>query len=119
MVSFKIEYSLENRKELMTKIKQTYPDRIPIILEPRVGSSDPQTKKKKFLVPSGSAMYVLFQEFRKHISGINSGQTVVFLTNNTMINSGSSVDEIYTSHQDEDGFLYITYTTENVFGDIH
>ena len=47
MSSFKDAHSLEKRRELSQKILNTYPDRVPVIIEPATGSNNPLTIKKK------------------------------------------------------------------------
>ena len=43
-------------------------------------------------------------------------QTLFFTINGKMISSSQLLLEIYDNEKDKDGFLYITYTSENTFG---
>ena len=52
---------------------------------------------------------------RKRIK-IAPEKALFIFVNGTMPATHASVDEIYEKHQDEDGFLYLTYCTENTFG---
>ena len=57
-------------------------------------------------------MYVV----RKRIK-LDEQETLYFFVNeNVLVNSSQTMINIYNSHQDEDGFLYLTYCNENVFG---
>jgi GABA(A) receptor-associated protein len=40
----------------------------------------------------------------------------LFVSKGTLPPTVSSLQAVYDSHQDEDGFLYITYSGENTFG---
>ena len=53
--SFKESYEFKNRKKEADRIREKYPDRVPIIVEKSTKSTDiPDIDKKKYLVPSGS-----------------------------------------------------------------
>ena len=49
--SFKIEHTLEKRKNESSRIRDKYPDRIPVIVERANKSDMPEIDKKKYLVP--------------------------------------------------------------------
>jgi len=38
------------------------------------------------------------------------------MINNSMVVGSKSISDIYDDMKDEDGFLYMTYTSENTFG---
>ncbi|GES78331.1 autophagy-like protein 8 [Rhizophagus clarus] len=87
---FKDEHPFDKRKAEAERIRQKYPDRIPVICE-KVEKSDIATiDKKKYLVPADL--------------------TVVLPPTAALMSS------IYEEHKDDDGFLYITYSGENTFG---
>ena len=64
------KFSLEHRIKECKKIREKYPDRIPVIIEKSVNNSGriPNLDKHKFLVPAditiGQFMYVLRQRFK-------------------------------------------------------
>ena len=38
------------------------------------------------------------------------------MVDNNMVTGSSNLSIVYADDQDDDGFLYVTYTTENTFG---
>merc|ERR1712070_216601 len=86
---FKEEHSLDKRREVADRIRAKYPDRIPVIVEKAPKSDAPDIDKKKFLVPADITVGKFVYEIMSHI---------------------------YAKYKDEDGFLYITYSGENTFG---
>ena len=52
---------------------------------------------------------------RKRIN-IEPSQALFIMINGQLVIGSQSISILYEEHQDEDGFLYITYTTENTFG---
>ncbi|KAJ5136950.1 autophagy protein 8 [Penicillium atrosanguineum] len=99
---FKDEHPFEKRKAEAERIRQKYNDRIPVICE-KVEKSDIATiDKKKYLVPADLTVGQFVYVIRKRIK--LSPEKAIFIF----------VDE---EHKDEDGFLYITYSGENTFGD--
>ena len=48
---------------------------------------------------------------------IDDTETLFFFVNdNVLVNTSQTMNAIYDSHKDDDGFLYFTYCSENVFG---
>ena len=116
MNKFKKQHSLEKRKEESKRIREKYEDRIPLIVLKDKKSNIPDIDRFKFLAPHditlGQFMYVV----RKRIK-LDEQETLYFFVNeNVLVNSSQTMINIYNSHQDEDGFLYLTYCNENVFG---
>ncbi|MBI51624.1 MAG: hypothetical protein CL779_00195 [Chloroflexi bacterium] len=112
---FKKSISYEKRLNESTKIRQVYPNRVPIIVEKYDTCELPDIDKCKYLVPKdmtfGQFMYII----RKRIH-LDSKQALFVTINNCLISSSENVDNIYNEHRDEDGFLYVVYTSENTFG---
>eukprot|EP00999_Lentomonas_sp_LEN2_P003136 NODE_986_length_1074_cov_72.398099_g942_i0.p1 GENE.NODE_986_length_1074_cov_72.398099_g942_i0~~NODE_986_length_1074_cov_72.398099_g942_i0.p1 ORF type:complete len:123 (-),score=27.29 NODE_986_length_1074_cov_72.398099_g942_i0:604-972(-) len=113
---FKEENTLEKRKAEAARIRQKYPDRIPVVCEKAEGSSIPDIDKNKYLVPSelnvGQFVYVV----RKRIK-LAPEKSVFLFVNNALPPTAAIMSQLYESHKDEDGFLYIKYSGENTFGD--
>jgi len=116
-VQFKQEYSFEKRKEVATKILHKYPDRVPVIVERlQDDTNSPLANKKKFLVPRDTTAAMLIIEIKKHLTNLQQDESVLILTNNLLITPTAMLGKLYEKYVDEDGFLYITYKVENVFG---
>jgi GABA(A) receptor-associated protein len=116
MNKFKKQHSLEKRREESKRITEKYDNRIPLIVLKDTKSNLPDIDRYKFLAPHditlGQFMYVV----RKRIK-IDDTETLYFFVNeNVLVNTSQSMFTIYNSHKDEDGFLYLTYCSENVFG---
>ena len=59
----------------------------------------------------GQFVYII----RKRIK-LESNQALFVTVNSVLESSNILISELYEKQKDEDGFLYIIYTTENTFG---
>jgi GABA(A) receptor-associated protein len=114
---FKSDHTFNNRQTESLKMLNKYPDRIPVICQrhPKANKDCPYIDKIKYLIPIdltlGQFIYVIRK--RMHLSA----EKALFLFIEGNIPSMSSMlSEVYKEYQDEDGFLYINYNTENTFG---
>jgi GABA(A) receptor-associated protein len=116
-MTFKHEFTFEQRKEESNRVIQKYQDRIPIICEKNKQASKecPDIDKKKYLVPRDLTMGQFLYVVRKRMN-IPAEKAIFLFVGNTIAPSTSMINNIYNSHVDKDGFLYITYSYENVFG---
>mmetsp|Transcript_20614 Transcript_20614/g.30719 ORF Transcript_20614/g.30719 Transcript_20614/m.30719 type:complete len:119 (+) Transcript_20614:222-578(+) len=113
---------MEQRKNESERIRQKYPDRVPVICERAPRSNLPEIEKKKFLVPGtmlcGEFKYII----QKHINqaepgSIFSDQTIyLFVNNRTSLKTGDELSESYETYKSDDGFLYMVYTAEDTLG---
>lgn len=115
-MNFKKIHKFEDRLQESTRIKNKYPERIPIICEKyKNNDTIPKLDKSKYLVPIdltiGQFMYVI----RKRIK-LSSEQAIFIFINGTIPSNNAEIYKIYESFKDEDGFLYVTYSGENTFG---
>jgi GABA(A) receptor-associated protein len=116
-VSFKKEFSHEDRWDEAQRVLQKFPDRVPIICE-RYEFTDcncPNIDKRKYLVPNNLTIGQFLMVIRKRIK-IDPEKAIYFIINKTIPPSRSTMIDIYKQHKDSDEFLYIKYTYENVFG---
>ena len=114
--TFRTEFTQEQRLSESRRIREKYPDRVPIIVERDERSSDvPMIDKKKYLVPSdltcGQFNYVI----RKRLK-LKPERAMFLFINNTLPPTGSLVSSIYSTDKHDDGYLYVTYSGENTFG---
>jgi GABA(A) receptor-associated protein len=116
-MKFKQEFSFEQRKDESSRVLNKYPDRVPIICEKsKTASSDcPDIDKKKYLVPRDLNMGQFLYVIRKRLR-LSSEKALFLFVNNSITSSTTSINDIYFNHKDFDGFLYVTYGLENVFG---
>ncbi|XP_020590661.1 autophagy-related protein 8i-like [Phalaenopsis equestris] len=113
--SFKEEYSFEERFEESKQIVAKYPDRVPVIAERFSRSDLPDMEKKKYLVPRDMSVgqFIHILSSRLHLA---PGKALFVFVNNTLPQTSSLVESIYDSYKDEDGFLYMYYSSEKTFG---
>jgi len=113
--NYKKNTSFEQRKNESERILNKYPDRIPIICEQSNNSKLQKLTKSKFLVPkdltAGQFAYVI----RKKIK-LNQEQAIFLFINNTLPPTASMIGNLYNEHKDVDGFLYVVFSEEAVFG---
>ena len=115
------ERSLDDRRNVSNGLLVRYPDRIPVIVDRPTASrfgrreSIPPIDKQKYLVPADLTMAKFMQEIRRHIA-INSQQSLFLFVNGFLLPNSDPIGAVYRRHRDPDGFLYVTYTTENTFG---
>ncbi|KAJ3396842.1 ubiquitin-like protein atg8 [Lobulomyces angularis] len=114
---FKDENPFEKRKLESERIRQKYPDRIPCLVEKNEKSDIASVDKNKYLVPSDLTMGQFVYVIRKRIN-LAPEKAIFILVNDLMPPSSSLISQVYQEHKDEDGFLYIVYSSENTFGEM-
>ena len=90
-------------------------DRIPVIVEKAAGSDIPDIDKKKYLVPTDLTVGQFVHVIRKRIK-LTPEKAIFIFVNNVLPPTAALMSTIYEEQKDEDGFLYITYNGESVFG---
>ncbi|XP_072379081.1 microtubule-associated protein 1 light chain 3 beta-like [Diabrotica undecimpunctata] len=117
-VSKKPVKTIEIRKEEVLAIRNRFPTKIPIIVQRFYKETHlPHLDKSKFLVPQEITMSQ-FQTIIRNRIRLNSHQALYLLVNNrSMMSLTLTLAEVYAEHADSDGFLYVTYASQEVFGD--
>ena len=113
---FKREFDFETRKSESTRIKEKYPDRIPIIVEKSIKSDISDIDKKKYLVPNDITIGQFVYIIRKRIQLTSEKAIFLFTEKHSIPPTSSFISEIYEQFKNEDGFLYLIYAGENTFG---
>ena len=113
--NFKSNFPLNQRKVESDSVLSKYHDRIPIICEKGKYTALDEIDKHKYLVPSdltcGQFVYVIRKRLR-----LPAEKAIFLMVNGIMPRQSAYLSQVYQEHKDEDGFLYITYLSENVFG---
>ena len=112
---FKDDNLFEKRKNESQTIIAKYPGRIPVIVEKYKDCELPNIDKIKYLVPKDMTIGQFMFIIRKRIK-LESNQSLFITINSVLVSSNATISEIYGSNKDEDGFLYVIYTSENTFG---
>lgn len=119
MSSYKNDTS-ETARMLKSRLLITkYPNSIPVILE-----KSPSDKvlsninKTKYVMPKEMTVSNIIDILRKNMKDkINQYNSIYLICDENIMLSGSqSVDYLYNNYKNKDGFLYIQYCGENVFG---
>jgi GABA(A) receptor-associated protein len=113
--TFKQEHPLEKRQAEAQRIREKYPDRIPVIVEKAEKSDISDIDKKKYLVPVDLTVGQFVYVIRKRIK-LSPEKAIFIFVNNVLPPTAALMSAIYEEHKDNDGFLYISYSGENTFG---
>ncbi|KNA15418.1 hypothetical protein SOVF_098410 [Spinacia oleracea] len=113
--SFKFEHPLEKRQAESSRIREKYPDRIPVIVERAEKTDIPDIDKKKYLVPADLTVGQFVYVVRKRVN-LSAEKAIFVFVKNILPPTAALLSTIYEDNKDEDGFLYMTYSGENVFG---
>lgn len=113
---FKSRIPFHKRLEEAQIIKQKYPERIPIICERASKNADvPLIQKHKFLAPANMTIGQFIYVIRKNLS-LTPEKALFLFVGNTLPTTQTLMRELYGDFADDDGFLYIKYSGESVFG---
>ena len=115
--NFKSRKTFVSRKKEVMAIKNKFPTKIPLIVERyHKERSLPTLDKSKFLVPEDITMSQFLVIIRNRIK-IKPNQALYLIINNrSMLSMSLTMAQAYESYGNEDGFLYITYASQEVFG---
>ena len=115
MVDFKKDFPLEQRKLESVRLREKYPNKIPIIINKDPKSNIQDIDKSKYLVSEDLTVGSFICIIRKRIALASDKAMFVFINNNLPAVS-LLLSEVYIKYKDDDGFLYMTYSGENAFG---
>lgn len=114
-MNFKEKYDLDQRKLESSKIMKKYPERIPIIVEKHTKCLLNDIDKQKYLVPRDLNMNQFVYVIRKRIK-LEPSHSIFLMVDSSICPSNIPIGTVYDDNCDEDGFLYVIYTSENTFG---
>lgn len=112
---FKQKFNFKERQTESLRVLEKYPDRVPIICEKISTSRMENIDKEKYLVPNdltaGQFIYVIRKRLR-----LPAEKAIFLYINGTIPIISKNMAELYDREKDRDGFMYINYSDENVFG---
>jgi len=111
-----VEKTLEERKQESQKFREKYPDRIPIIVKRGKSKNINDIEKKKYMAPADSPFGQFVHVLRKKIKLTPEQALFCFVNENIIPSNSQTCAQIYEQNKNEDGFLYVVYESENVFG---
>jgi len=112
---YKLDHPMEKRAAEAARIREKYPDRIPVICEKDPRSDIAAVDKRKYLIPMDLTVGQFVYVIRKRIS-IPAEKAIFIFVNNTLPPTAALMSTVYEQHKDADGFMYMMYSGENTFG---
>jgi hypothetical protein len=113
---FQMLHSFTKRKGESEILLGKHPIKKPVIVEKSDLSPMQDLKENRFLMPNTLKTAQLIQLLRNKI-GITSTEAIYLFVGNSIIPPlNDTIEQLYTKYADKDGFLYITYSSENCFG---
>ena len=97
------------------RISLRYPERCPIVIGRLNGGMGPKIKKHKYMVPRNLTIGQLIYVIKKQVQ-VSHEQAIFFFIKESIPLTSALVGNIFDKEKDDDGFLYIFYSTENTFG---
>ncbi|KAJ0691617.1 putative autophagy protein Atg8 ubiquitin [Helianthus annuus] len=116
--AFKDTFTFEERCQESQDIIARYPDRLPVVVERYTKTDLPEMEKKKYLVARDMSIgqFIHILSSRLHLS---PGKALFIFVQNTLPQTSSLIESVYESFKDEDGFLYMCYSSEKTFGNMN
>ena len=96
-------------------MRTKYPYRIPVICQKTPQSTLSVLYNSKYLVPKELTSVQFLYVIRKKLQ-LTSEKALFIFIEGIMPSSNLTFDELYETYKNTDGFLYISYAEENVFG---
>ena len=115
MSQFKKQHTFDKRVAESKRIIEKYPSKIPIIVEKQKNSDVSDIDKQKYLVPNDLTMGQFVYVIRRRLK-LEQEKAIFIFVNNILPPTSAFVQQVYEEHRDDDGFLYVTYSGENSFG---
>jgi len=115
-LQFELNSTLEQRTTEAARILKKYANRIPVIVERRLGdTSIPDIDRHKFLVPDDLTVGQFIYTIRKRIV-LPPDKSLFFFVNNMIPATSDLMSQLYQQHCSPCGFLMMVYTGESTFG---
>ncbi|XP_022069895.1 microtubule-associated proteins 1A/1B light chain 3C [Acanthochromis polyacanthus] len=114
---FKQRKTFATRRQEVAGIRSKFPNKVPVIIERYEREKFlPPLDKTKFLVPHELTMTQFVTVIRKRMALLPSQAFYLLINNSGLPSMSLTMAQVYKDHQDEDGFLYMTYASQEMFG---
>ncbi|KAH0622529.1 hypothetical protein JD844_024911, partial [Phrynosoma platyrhinos] len=105
------------RVEEVAGIRAKFPTKVPVIVERYQKEKYlPLLDKTKFLVPQELTMTQFITIIRSRMALSNTQAFYLLINNKSLASMSLTLAEIYRDYKDEDGFVYMTYASQEMFG---
>lgn len=108
---FKMEWSLEFRAKDCTRMREKYPDRVPLIVERESDKRVPELAKCKLLMNYTVTVAQALRIIRNK-AGLGRDCRLQLYVNGRMLEHEQLIADVHMQERDEDGFLYCTYSMD-------
>ena len=116
--NYKSVKTKEERIEEFNKISKNNPDKIPIICEKASKSKIKKIDKTKYLVSGDLTVAQFTSLIRKKLNLEQEKALFLLVKARNALTGNDTMSDVYRKYKDEeDGFLYIVYASELVWGD--
>ena len=109
----------ERQKECQ-RLQAKFPAKIPMVIEPyRTTKSNTITKldKIKYVFPVDLPMGLVNRFIRGRLASLSPNESLYLFVGETfLVSASTTVGEVYKEYRDDDGFVYVTYATQETFG---
>ena len=113
--TFKERRTFEERRKDVDEITRKHPHKIPLVIErSRSEKHLPLLDKTKFLVPEELTMSQLTAIIRKRMLLSDTQSFYLIINSKSMVSTSTTLQEVYRSQKDKDGFLYMVYASQPV-----
>ncbi|TNM85647.1 hypothetical protein fugu_007918 [Takifugu bimaculatus] len=138
---FKQRKNFATRKQEVAGIRSKFPNKVPVSLWARRGAGSgcsaaltrfcqrqviieryegekylPPLDKTKFLVPHELTMTQFVTIIRNRMALLPTQAFYLLVNNSGLASMALTMAQVYRDHQDDDGFLYMTYASQEMFG---
>ena len=113
---FKQIKTLEQRKLISHNLLDKNPDKVPIILEKDPTNKILEFQKTKFLSERKYTVSEFTQRIRSEMKLPEEEALFLSVKGKYSISGQKLMENVYNTYKDEDGFLYIMYTSELIYG---
>ena len=112
MKPFRKTFSKEQRIQEYRKIREKYPDRIPVVIDPQ---GDLFLRRRKFLVEHNMLFANLIYVIRQKLN-VKPNESLFFLYEGCIPCHTHTIGQIFNERVSCDGFVVLTVAKENTFG---
>ena len=129
---FKEEFSFDERRLQFERIREKHPHKIAVIMERAPlrhlrgsAATPPLVRQRKYLfahgVTIGQFRHMVELQLKEEEEGEEEEEEedqprLRLFVRRSLAKLTATMDEVYYDHKDKDGFLYVSYASENVYG---